>query len=357
MMHHDRATIKGAALSQAQLPRFLEKLEPLLPYSIPLVRRIQFHLDHPISKTARIYVAVADTGVTGTTTGTVEGGSWLDEWLHDATTTTDSASPWVAAHIDLINYGQTQGWVFGSWEHPSNHDPDNHTIYKALMDQLYTYIYTVLIPEMSTEPPEDWLLLKRTGKRITEPFSRVKVLFGTLGDKLWEYFYEKARSRTDPGYYKYIFTPENKATQPDDDSFPLPEGYRFGEMQPHDLQAVLDRTDIPRTLHTLSQYVSVSLLYGDNPTPIGWGFLGKDASISSLHTEPEHRGKGLAACLSRELFKRQGRAFAGQQSWGHADVSKENVPSRRVMEKLGGQPMWMVMWCEMDLEIVCGEAK
>ncbi|KIV83191.1 hypothetical protein PV11_05241 [Exophiala sideris] len=356
MTHHNKPNIKSAALSRAQLPRLLEKLDTLLPYSIPLVRRIQFHLDHPISKSARIYIAVADTEANSNNneSGSNESGNWLNEWLLETPTAPESGSPWLAAHIDLMSYGQTQGWVFGSWEHPSIYDPHKHSVYKALMNQLFSYIYTVLVPEMSTEPPEDWLLLKRTGKRLTQPFSRSKVLFGTLSDKVWEYFDESARSRIDPSYYKYIFTPENKVTQPDDDSFPLPEGYRFGEMQPHDLQVVLDRTDIPRTLHTLSQYVSVSLFHGNDERPIGWGFLGKDASISSLHTEPEHRGKGLAVCLSKELLKRQGSAFAGQQSWGHADVSKENAPSRRVMEKLGGVPMWMVMWCEIDLEIACG---
>lgn len=364
MTHHAETAIQSDSLSPAQLPRLLEKLDNLLPYSIPLTRRIQFHLDHPTSETARIYIAVADTKVDDGATagsqklGTDHKGNWLDAWLHeDSSTATEPASPWVAAHIDLAGYGQTQGWVFGSWEHPSNYRPDRHPVYRALMDQLFTYIYTRLVPEMPIEPGEDWLLLKRTGKRLTEPYSRNKVLFGTVGEKLWEYFDEEARTRTDSGYFKYVFAPENEATQPGNDSFPLPQGYRFGEMQPHDLQVVLDRTDIPRTLHTLKQYVSVSLLYRDDPSPIGWGFLGKDASISSLHTEPEHRGKGLAVCLSKELLKRQGTAFAGQEakkkSWGHADVSRDNLPSRRVMEKLGGVPMWKSMWTEVDLERIC----
>ena len=93
-----------------------------------------------------------------------------------------------------------------------------------------------------------------------------------------------------------------------------------------------------------------------------------------MHTEEEHRGKGLAVMLGWELLRRQhvitssdeqekeeGIALGGDVNsagadsgeetftWAHADVSKDNIPSRRVMEKLGGKPMWMVMWTEVDM--------
>ncbi|KAK5203563.1 hypothetical protein LTR41_010696 [Exophiala xenobiotica] len=471
--------INSGVLSPSQIPKLQQKLDDLLPYSLPVTRRIEYHLSHPISPTARIFVAAAD--VAGSTDGDGDGHGektdvlydngendaqsdqplpstqsshhpndddehWLESWLLTTTTTTTTTTsssspsseasnnyrPWLAAHIDLLNSGQTQVWLFASWEAPSpspspslsrsnnNTDTDTDTdtdhlttgggsasrgdvsVHKSLMHELFTYIYTVLVPAMPLEPSDEWLQLKRTGKTLTTPYSRNKVLFGTVGEKLWHLFPQEARARTDLGYLKYVFSPEEKedeanptaaaaaATTTDNNEnknmsllLPLPPGYKFGEMRPSDLQTVLDRSTIPRTLSTLRQYVSVGIFSSSdddynhtnpNPNPRGpvaWGFLGKDASISSLHTEPAHRGKGLAVCLARELLHRQRQRQTRAASpfpedtstpkggtgmemgcWAHADVSQDNIPSRRVMEKLGGKPMWMVMWTELDLEKV-----
>lgn len=392
-----------------------------MPYSIPLARRIQFHLDaKPVSTTARVFVAVAADADDVEHTGSVrddERDKWLDGWLESSSSSSPSSpsraqghSPsWVAAHIDLVNQGQTQVWVFASWEDPATFLSATTTTPAAattaadahsfLMTHLFKYIYTHLVPDMPTAPDADWLELKRTGKYLTQPYSRNKILFGTVGEKLWAHFPSSARARTDSGYLKYIFSPEQEemleqeqeqaadtSTNTNTDTCTntntptpppgtLPADYRFTDLQPHDLQAVLDRTPVPRTLATLSQLVSVGLLYKDSPQPVGWGFLGKDASISSLHTEVEHRGRGLAVCLSRELLRRQGRGFAGRGHeegegrerqeeaegkgrargvWAHADVSGANVASRRVMEKLGGKPVWTVMWTELDLGVLLG---
>ncbi|EXJ61164.1 uncharacterized protein A1O5_11956 [Cladophialophora psammophila CBS 110553] len=303
------------------------------------------------------------------------------------------------------------------------------------MRALFHYIRNDLVPSLPTSPPDEWLELKRTGKYLSTPYSRNKVLFGTVSEKLWRHFPLQARTRTDAGYWKYLFrvvegekslslsSPQNQhndddgaggnretSTPPTSSGVPssgvplLPPGYEFGPMRPSDLQTVLDRTPIPRTLATLRQFVSLGLFRRDEqPSPgpgrgpaVGWGFLGKDASLSSLHTEPEHRGKGLAVALGRELLRRQhvvspsdaaaeaeaeveeekegeishgdvGRGRGNRSryptidysrsttsakpfAWAHADVSQSNTASRRVMEKLGGMALWMVMWTEVDME-------
>ncbi|KAK5451570.1 hypothetical protein LTS15_007830 [Exophiala xenobiotica] len=459
--------INSAVLSPSQIPKLQQKLDDLLPYSLPVTRRIEYHLSHPISPTARIFVAAAAGSTDGDgekTDGLYDNGEndaqsdrplhlalplpstrtrsshrlddadehWLESWLLNATNNSSSSSsssspsseasnhrPWLAAHIDLLNSGQTQVWLFARWEAPCRYpypslsrnndytDTDHLTtgsasrgdvsVHKSLMHELFTYIHTVLVPSVPLEPSDEWLQLKRTGKTLTTPYSRNKVLFGTVGEKLWHLFPQEARARTDPGYLKYVFSPEEKEDEANPTTatatatynnnkktslFPLPPGYKFGEMRPSDLQVVLDRSTIPRTLSTLRQYVSVGIFSSSsdddandtNPNirgPVAWGFLGKDASISSLHTEPAHRGKGLAVCLARELLRRQrqrqNRAASpfledtstrkrgtGMEMgcWAHADVSQDNIPSRRVMEKLGGKPMWKVMWTELDLEKV-----
>jgi microcompartment protein CcmK/EutM len=448
--------IKSRALNEDQVPLLVGKLESHLPYSLPLLRRIQFHLQRErASTTARIFVAAVHAASAGDREGGVSSGSgagsgeheddnhqqppWedLDAWFLEPQSL---ENPWIAAHVDLVNAGQTQVWVFGSWEaaaaaaSPSsgnevafvsadtgaNADPDPDPVHKRLLHALFTHISRELIPLLPTTAPEEWLDLARTRKYLSRPYSRDKVIFGTVSDKLWTLFPERARTRTDAGYWKYLFdasaspspSPTSNPTSP---APPLPLGYRFGPMHDRDLQTVLDRTPIPRTLGTLRQLVSVGLFHEESEcgsasissrtAPVGWGFLGKDASLSSLHTEVEHRGKGLAVALGAELLRLQQEQQQQQQQqqcvvavdsqgeengagvvgegggaaeeekennnnnndddarvarttstsrswWGHADVSQHNIASQRVMEKLGGRPAWKVMWTEMDMRVL-----
>lgn len=168
----------------------------------------------------------------------------------------------------------------------------------------------------------------------------------------------------------------------------LPSDYRIGDLDTSHFQLALDRTPIPRTLTMLGQFVSAGIFYRDDePNPVAWGFLAKDASISSLHTEDQHRGRGLAGHVARELLRRavvkdeqrsnrerrrdrgrgrgDGSATGSDEDtrhnnnrvdhiyyYGHADVSESNVGSRSVMEKLGGVPTWKVAWTEINLRHV-----
>jgi len=345
--------VQGGELSDRQIQRLLARLENHLPYSIPLLRRIQFDQRRPKSTTARVYLVAAAPGAAEETTINDETG-WIDSWFHGDLGASPVAPPWLAAHLDLSSSGQTQAWLYGSWEisfttspKPSAEKPLD-TVYQSLTHHLFEYIYQKLVPEMPSEPGPQWLELKRTGKYLSVPYSRTKVLFGTISEALWPYFADSAITRTARPYLKYIFPSEKEGQAT------LPPHYRLSELREADLQMVCDRSPIPRTAQTLGECVSVGLLYDGQATPVGWGFLGKDASISSLHTEPEHRGNGLAVLLTQELLRRQGASVEdGEQrttSWGHADVLESNTSSRRVMEKLGAQVMWRVAWIEIDLE-------
>jgi ribosomal protein S18 acetylase RimI-like enzyme len=103
----------------------------------------------------------------------------------------------------------------------------------------------------------------------------------------------------------------------------------------------------------------------DKEMPVAWCFMGIDASLATLHVEAEHRGKGIAVLLSREMMRwgmddeRGGRIFRTEislaiddddkDSWVHADVATENMASRKVMEKLGGQSAWTITWTVVEL--------
>ena len=151
-------TVTSHVLSDSkQVDALVRKLQSQLPYSIPLLRRIQFHLDRPISPTARIFVAaVVDRGHGEASDG-------VDRWLLDSQ---PRSQPWIAAHIDLINSGQTQVWLHASWESdaayplpsslPTSMDAlalihgEPRPRHKQLLHALLTYISAELIPRLPT---------------------------------------------------------------------------------------------------------------------------------------------------------------------------------------------------------------
>jgi GNAT superfamily N-acetyltransferase len=295
-----------------------------------------------------------------TATEQAGGNTELESWLSVSPAHPSSAEeqPWIAAYIDLPFAGQTQVWLFASWEATSS-PPQSSLAREHLLRTLFQYINSFLIPELSTSPPKDFLMLEASGKLLSKPYSRNKVLFGTVNIILSPYFRQEWRTRDDTDYHKYIFHITRSTTSLAEPA-PLPEGYQFVPLRDQDLQVVLDRTNIPRTMKTLRSLPSLGVSHTNNPTPIAWGFLGKDASLSSLHTEPAHRGRGIAVGLGQELLKMAD--WAGNESgegsranesanefFANADVSTSNAASRRVMEKLGGQPLWKVMWVEIDM--------
>jgi GNAT superfamily N-acetyltransferase len=97
--------------------------------------------------------------------------------------------------------------------------------------------------------------------------------------------------------------------------------------------------------------------------PIAWAFLGTDGALATLHVEPEHRGRGLALRLSKEVMRRgmaPGGLFGADNveiadhqdrlgGWVHTEVAQYNQASRRVMEKIGGKPLTTVTWTVIEL--------
>lgn len=131
----------------------------------------------------------------------------------------------------------------------------------------------------------------------------------------------------------------------DEEEGSLPPGYAFSTPRRDELALTISRTEIPKTEDTLARLGSVGVRYTPvpptsasaspststststctttNPTPtptappdppqqqsdlIAWAFLGPDGSLTSLHVEPAHRGRGLAKAVSRRLFRRRKNA-------------------------------------------------
>ncbi|KAJ5680612.1 hypothetical protein N7536_011751 [Penicillium majusculum] len=188
----------------------------------------------------------------------------------------------------------------------------------------------------------------------------------------------------DPPYYKYFFrrsefSPEAESGRSADLPFAdlsLPSGYRFhdregreGVLSKH-LDLVQSRTHIPRPRTQLSKMPGMAIYLDSTSSdademPIAWGFLGVDGALATLHVEPEHRGRGLAAPLSKAIMRRgmavdgvfgagsvnsedsQSRERVG--AWAHTEVAGYNNASRRVMEKIGGQVLTTVTWTVIEL--------
>ncbi|ETN43591.1 uncharacterized protein HMPREF1541_02750 [Cyphellophora europaea CBS 101466] len=402
------STVISVPLTEPQIHLLVKnKLIPLLPYPLVVVRRIQWELRHP-SPAAQVYLALyalTSFDVTPTTSRT-ELQSQLTSWLSEpATSPPPPTAPFLVSYLNLLPAGQTQSWVFSTSEIPPSHAPPFASFANALevltgdtvplvasyppppsdpitypptqpatapiplLRHLFTHILTHLIPQRPAEPPADWLWLRDNKKYLSQPYSTRKVLFGSIHSSLIPWFSLPSTTRRDGQYVKLLMPPgawdpaaNASRVAPRVDFSGAPFGYELGTLVDAELQTVLDRSPIPRTLGTLREMPNVGLYTSTGPREcVGWGFLSKDGSLSSLHVEEAHRKKGLATCLGRELLALQAQHFSvkGVEDaygawWGMADVEENNVSSRRVMEKLGAEVWWGIQWVEIDVGIVLG---
>ncbi|KAL2863431.1 uncharacterized protein BJX67DRAFT_384748 [Aspergillus lucknowensis] len=161
-------------------------------------------------------------------------------------------------------------------------------------------------------------------------------------------------------------------------------GYRFHSsagvsgIQACHIDLVNSRTNVNRSREALMAMGGVALYHSHSrpcplreegqgsrtglEMPIGWAFLGFDGSLCTLHVEPQHRGKGLAGVLGREVMKRGVGVFEprggqpdtegrGGEEWFYADVAVGNAASRRVMEKMGGVVGWTTAWLVVEVDL------
>jgi hypothetical protein len=92
----------------------LRALQSYLPYSLPLYRRLQFHLRHPNPPFAQVFDAFSPLSPLSQERLSSE------QWLSHASKQESATEqiPWLCSHIDLSAAGQTQVWTFANWELP-----------------------------------------------------------------------------------------------------------------------------------------------------------------------------------------------------------------------------------------------
>jgi GNAT superfamily N-acetyltransferase len=351
------------------LQTLVPSLERLLPSSTPLLRRIQFDIAHP--QDTAYYLASAN--------------------LAPQSPGDDDNGPWIAAYVDLFAAQETQVWIYSSLEADvdNGHDDDNphistfssvsperQAVARRQIWDLLQYINRELMPAFEAYYHKTLAATTTTSThKVIPPHKPPAMLLGTLHTGLIQLLssndsYTNATFR--PGlkvhrydvtpYVKYIFDPSIFQTAGDEEHT-LPRGYRYGEqgLLPQHVELVRSRTHIPREPQTLLSMPSVVVYHDDSkeieeengPSPVAWGFMWLDGSLATLHVEPEHRGKGLAVLLSREIMRRgmdSGKyGTAGPLAYTHTDVALENTASRRVMEKVGGQGRWSITWTVVEV--------
>ena len=132
----------------------------------------------------------------------------------------------------------------------------------------------------------------------------------------------------------------------------LPDGLTWGEVEEQHVPIVQARTSIPRAARTLLSLKSLAVFEHDSGRPVAWTFLGLDGSLTTLHTEPEYRGKGIAKAVAAKIINENASGLAmddNGNAWSHADVYVGNVQSERVCRSLGGRAMWKHFWVRIDL--------
>ncbi|KAH0372881.1 chaperone protein dnaJ, partial [Aureobasidium melanogenum] len=285
--------------------------------------------------------------------------------------------PWIFAFVDRTCRPETEVWIAASWEHDTPADdswlPQADSLVKAMIEKISRVksspqeAGTVINPGKppglpatfngSASVDRDHYLQHLQNEQIA--------LFGSIHSATCKIL--NRLGLVDPGsaavsnlpYRKYIFDLRDNVT-----SRSLPAGFVYGKVDPKDYPLVKSRTQIPRQDRTLVKLPSVAI-YPTNtssttPQPIAWAFLGLDASLTTLHVEPEYRGLGLAKSLSLKLFSEdmniywQHNPTTGEDShvgerYGHADVATDNIASQRVCESLGGTWNFEVFWMRIVL--------
>lgn len=225
-----------------------------LPHSLALLRRIQF-MNIPGGKTDNSHIL-----------------TFIDRVFSEA---------FVVAYLDFSRGPETEMWLYSSVERGS------------LPSEVEAQCEAQIIQ-----------VLKRVGEieqgYVSKRETPGVVLIGSLHERVLEVTRKwkavsTVRPLTEP-YYKYIFRsedlPERKELGGEG------EGLKWGRIGRENIPLVLSRTAIPRKERTLTLLPSASIIPRGSSSPIAWGFLGADASLTSLHVEVSSSAQNFILLLT-----------------------------------------------------------
>ncbi|KAK5001002.1 hypothetical protein LTR66_000207 [Elasticomyces elasticus] len=338
------------------LQEAIQALAQYLPTALPLYRRLQYR--HFSSQS---YLLVSSTS-------NPSNGIAAEGVLQNAR---------AIAFVDRDQRPETEVWMFGVWEARA----EDEVLSEHWMDDAADHVKALLkkirdIGLPTTDGHSSTVVGARSCAGKNDQYNTyVKyanvVLCGTVHERTKDVMIrEGLMAQQDGGIYgrvlgnrKYLFDLRTLGPA----SRPLPPNLRFAPMRPEYYNLVRSRTPIPRTDRTLSRLPSTAIYpistvhpHGTPsapPAPVAWAFLGLDASLTTLHVEPEYRGRGLAKLVTLKLFSDEMDAFGGEEGavsqgkrWAHADVQEGNVASYRVMESVGARWSWETYWLKVDVD-------
>ncbi|KAL2018705.1 hypothetical protein VTK56DRAFT_479 [Thermocarpiscus australiensis] len=130
----------------------------------------------------------------------------------------------------------------------------------------------------------------------------------------------------------------------------LPGGMRWDRVRREDVALVLSRTSIARQEATLLMLPSLAVRLEDG-TPVAWAFMGLDGTLISLHVEEPYRRLGLAKAVACKLMRDHLPDY-GDDGWGAADVFVKNHKSQGLCKSISGRLGWTLSWAMIRLSSV-----
>ncbi|KAM7223256.1 hypothetical protein V8F06_001469 [Rhypophila decipiens] len=146
---------------------------------------------------------------------------------------------------------------------------------------------------------------------------------------------------------------------------------KFDKVKRNDIPLIRARTSIdrkPETLLRLPSLVLRRLSSSSSPSnnnssekeveeqeeeAVAWAFTGLDGTLMTLHVEPSYRGLGLAKLIACRIMT-DSLPLYGDDGWGAADVFVANTQSQGVCKSIGGKAWWTLSWAVVDLDSVPG---
>ncbi|KAK9355641.1 hypothetical protein V1523DRAFT_438462 [Lipomyces doorenjongii] len=155
-------------------------------------------------------------------------------------------------------------------------------------------------------------------------------------------------------WLKYVFSasPPLDTAKSSESEFSMPSNLTLHEdiKTEGDISLILSTSLIPRQPSTLRALPHRTLYHVSPDSPpklVAWCFLGPDYSLMTLYVVEPYRGRGLAKYVAGQLLREVGK---NPVQYGHADVSRSNMASRRLCESLGGVVGWEASYIFIDLD-------
>ena len=315
-------------------------LKPHLPVSLALYRRLQF---------GRFFAAT----------------TILTNLNLETTTNTASAtdSPWLLVFVDRSCRPETEVWFFGSWETQSQTTipPEQQAVIDDLLTNLVHWMKNLGLPVSIHQALLDAQAAEQLQLEVDHGgFSRSDhgghatdtnvMLWGAVQERTVPmldrlgFLTRRFKAGLVPNY-NFIWDVDAMAPVKD-----LPSGLRWGELTTENFSLVRSRTQIPRQDRTLAVLPNLGV-FTEAGQLVSWAFVGLDASLTTLHVEPEWRGKGLAKAVTTKLFREKMDLFweDGMERVAHGYVIVGNKESEGMCRSLGGKSDWEVYWLRLDL--------